>query len=206
MDDHRTLDDAQPTAAEALDIIERAQSRAGRLLHPDVAMFYAIWGVVWFALGTVGWLDAHGAFGPGGAVAGTFSLVVSLVGVVASVVVGVRRGRGVRSGAATRSRMYAASWVISFLGLTLLLMGVPMATPTVVVIYPGAYVFLAGALYLAGGALWQDPPQYVLGTWTIGVAVASVLAGYPANNLVMALGGGGGLLVTAAWLQRRRSR
>jgi hypothetical protein len=203
MDERRTLDDTPPTAADALEIIERAQSRVGRLLHPNAAVFYAIWGVVWLVLGTAAWADAHGWLGAGGAVVGIVSAVVSLVGVAASIVIGVRGGRGVRSGCALRGRLYGASWVISFGGLTLLLVGLPLPDATVLVLYPAAYVFLAGALYLAGGALWQDVPQYVLGTWTIAVAVVSVFAGYPANSLVMAIGGGGGLLVTAAYLQRR---
>jgi hypothetical protein len=209
MDEHRTLDDTPADAADALAIIARAQSRAGRLLTPNSAVLYAIWGVAWLVNGTMTWGIDRGWFGSLGWLAGVALAVLLLAGLAVSVVVGLRSTRGVHSDVGVRNGLYAASWIISFVALTLLLLGVQRAglpEPVVAVLYPGAYVFLAGALYLAAGALWRDVPQYVLGVWTIAVGVVSVFAGHPANDLIMAFGGGGGLLVAAAFVQRRRAR
>ena len=209
MDEYRTIDDTPADPPEALAIIAGAQSRAGRLLTPNTAVFYAIWGVVWLINGVVTWATDRGWFGATGWLAGVALAVLLLVGLVVNVVVGLRSTRGVRGDIGVRNGLYAASWIVSFVALTLLLWGVQRAgvpEPVVTVLYPGAYVFLAGALYLAAGALWRDVPQYVLGVWTIAVGVVSVFAGHPANDLIMAFGGGGGLLAAAAYVQQRRAR
>jgi len=61
-----------------------------------------------------------------------------------------------------------------------------------------------GLMYLAGGMLWRDVPQYVLGVWMLVSAAGSVLAGVPGNFLVLAFAGGGGMLVLSAYYTVRR--
>jgi hypothetical protein len=61
-------------------------------------------------------------------------------------------------------------------------------------------------LYHAGGALWQDRFQYGLGVWMLVTGAGSVLAGVPGNFAVLALAGGGGLLLTAGYFTLRPPR
>ena len=63
-------------------------------------------------------------------------------------------------------------------------------------------LLVVGLLYLAGGALWNHVPQYVVGVWVLISAVVSVLVGYPANFLVLALLGGG-FIVLGLWMHLR---
>jgi hypothetical protein len=71
---------------------------------------------------------------------------------------------------------------------------------------PAGAQLVVGLMYLAGGVMWRDRVQYGLGVWILATDAASVFAGVPGNSLVLAIAGGGGFLVAAAWfaVQRRR--
>ena len=51
--------------------------------------------------------------------------------------------------------------------------------------------------------LWPGSGQYALGVWILLSSALSVLVGYPANFLVLALAGGGGLVVMAVVARAR---
>ena len=63
--------------------------------------------------------------------------------------------------------------------------------------FPTMSGLVAGMLYLAGAALWNDKTQLFLGLWIIVVSVASSFAGVPTNLLIMSLLGGGGFIAGA---------
>ena len=56
---------------------------------------------------------------------------------------------------------------------------------------------VVGLLYIAGGLLWCATSMYVLGAWMALTGAAAALTGLPDSYLVMALAGGGGMLVGA---------
>ncbi len=61
-------------------------------------------------------------------------------------------------------------------------------------------------LYLAGSAIWSDRGMFVLGAW-IGLAnIAGAIAGPGWHSLVIALAGGGGLLVAGLFEWFRMGR
>lgn len=65
---------------------------------------------------------------------------------------------------------------------------------------------MVGVLYLGGGATWRDRAQFGLSAWILVTTGAGVVAGLPWLSLVMALGGGGGFLLAAAWFTLTRAR
>lgn len=54
--------------------------------------------------------------------------------------------------------------------------------------------------------LWREPVQYALGVWMLVAGAGSVFAGVPGNFLVLALAGGGGFLVLAAYYRVKLGR
>jgi hypothetical protein len=97
--------------------------------------------------------------------------------------------------------MYGWSWGISFAAMCLIDIRItkllPEGSDLVPLLWSGTSLLLTGALYLAGGMLWQDLRQYFLGGWIIVCGGASVLVGVPGNFLVLSLAGGGGFAVAA---------
>ena len=95
MNEPRTVFDAEgsPTAADAMAIIERQQARTSSQLRPNGAVFYALWGVIWLAIGVLYFLVAQIGLADG--IAGWSTAVLVIGGMVISAVVGLRSGRGV---------------------------------------------------------------------------------------------------------------
>jgi hypothetical protein len=65
-------------------------------------------------------------------------------------------------------------------------------------------VGLAGALQMAGGAIWLDRNLFIVGTWVTVSNIAGVLAGPGWHALVVAVAGGGMLLAGALAPRRHR--
>jgi hypothetical protein len=58
---------------------------------------------------------------------------------------------------------------------------------------------------MAGGAIWNDRWLFFLGAWTSVINVAGILAGPGWHSLIVAVAGGGGMLVAGllGWLRMR---
>jgi hypothetical protein len=191
-----SADEAAPTAADALAIIQRTQSETASRLTPNVGVIYGVWGLAWLAIGLVWFLARVGGLTETAAGWTTGGVVV--VGLVVSTVVGVRGGRGVRGRSSTQGLWYGLAWPISMVLLGVIVgaigaMGV--SNDVMAVLGPALFVFLAGALYLVSGAIWTSLTDYLLGAWIMAVAAASVIVGLPASPLVIGIGGGGALLL-----------
>ena len=202
------LPDARGTRA-TLDALDDQQRRTARELRPSPLGLYLPWGLGYLvAFGAV-WLAA----GPDAVLPAAVAMVATVVaGVVPLVASGITVGRSTRglSGPSRRtSTMYGWSWVLGFAALMTVLArldttGMPVATASLM--WTGACLVLVGVLFLAGGMLWPGSGQYVLGVWILASAVVAVLAGYPSNLLLLAVLGGGGMIVLAvvAHLRSRR--
>jgi hypothetical protein len=193
-----------PTAADALAEIDAAQQRASRALRPSPLGMFVPWGLGYLlAFGGV-WLALRGLL-PDGLIPAL--LVVAAVVPLVSTAVTLRRSNRGIAGSSRRIRaMYGWAWVLGFvalfaINLHLTALGVP--APTLSLIWSGTALLVVGVLYLAGGALFDHVPQYVLGVWILISAVVSVLVGYPANFLVLAILGGGGFIVLGLWMHVR---
>lgn len=196
-------DDEPPlSAAESLDLIARQDERTRRALRTSPARLLGVWAFAWL----VGWglvyLSDHrvASLLPGWVAAAVVALL--FVGAVAySASHSIRVGRGIRGPSKRVARMYGWAWAISFTAMYLVDLRLTLlagdATDLITLLWSGTSLLLTGALYLAGGMLWQDPLPYAFGAWISLCAGASVLVGVPGNFLVLSLAGGGGFAVAA---------
>jgi hypothetical protein len=204
------LDEDSPlTAEESWALIQRQQQEVHRRLGVNVALFYGPWGAAYLlGFGSV-FLTYRSAvpWRLPGTLAAVITGVLFAAAVVVSVVYGTRAGRGVRGPSRVVGAMYGWAWTLGFCALAAVNIGVTrlgLPADAVTLLWSGSSLLLVGVLYLAGGALWQDRFQYGLGVWMLVTGAGSVLAGVPGNFAVLALAGGGGLLLTAGYFTLRR--
>jgi hypothetical protein len=177
----------------------------------NVALFYGPWGAAYLlGFGSVflTYPSAAPLRLPGG-VAAVITGVLFAAAIVVSVVNGTRAGRGVRGPSRMVGAMYGWSWTLGFSALAAVNIGVTrrgLPADAATLLWSGSALLLVGVLYLAGGALWQDRFQYGLGVWMLLSGAGSVFAGVPGNFAVVALAGGGGLLLAAGYFALRRPR
>jgi hypothetical protein len=193
-----------PTAADALAEIDATQRRTTRALRPSPLGMFVPWGLGYvLAFGGV-WLALRGLL-PGGLI--PFLLIVAAVVPLVSTSITLRRSsHGVVGPSRRTGAMYGSAWLLGFIALGAVNtrlgdLGMPAATQSL--LWSGSALVVVGLLYLAGGALFDHVPQYVLGVWMLISAVVSVLVGYPANFLVLAVLGGGGFIVLGLWMHVR---
>jgi hypothetical protein len=208
MDDDAPLD---PAASAALIAEQRAKVEAA--MDVDARVLFGAWGVAWLVGFTVLWLrDLEPPVLRMSQQAGmmVFAALLFAAGGVTAWHLAVK-GRGIRGASARQGAMYGWSWSLSFgvvgalayalarAGASEEVMGVAMMITSLLVV---------GALYMAGGALWEERIQWALGAWICLATIVAAVVGLPHMYLVMAVGGGGGLLVGAAadGVRRRRAR
>jgi len=207
-----TLDDDSPLSAEeSLALIELQRREVRRRLGVNVAMFYGPWGVAYllgFGAIFLTFPTTVGLRLPV-AVAVAITAVLFVSAVVITAVTGARAGRGLRGPSQTAGAMYGWSWALGFCALGVVNSGVTrlgLPDDAVTLLWSGSSLLLVGVLYLGGGALFQDRFQYGLGVWMLLSGAASVFAGVPGNFAVVALAGGGGLLLAASYFVLRPPR
>ena len=206
-DDDRPLD-----PAESLRLIAREQATTNRRLTPDPRLVLWPWGLAW--------LIGFGAFflryGPGGHVyvdMPDFVPLTLLLGLIALAgiftgVVGARAGRQISGPSSRQGAMYGFTWSVAFIGMAVLFSRVSdlLPVPQANLLWAGAMVALTGVLHMAGGALWEDRSFYALGLWISVVNIVGVVIGPGWHALIVALLGGGGMLVAGFvfWLRMPR--
>jgi hypothetical protein len=198
-------DDLPPLdPAESLALIERERAEAERSLTPDPRLLLWPWGFAWLIGFTLYFLR----FGPDGRIfvplPGWLPLVVLLGLVLAAGIVtgvtGARAGRWVSGPSASQGAMYGVSWSVAFAGMATVLARVSdyLPEPQVNLLWAGVMVGLTGALHMAGGAIYNDRPLFVLGVVVSIVNIAGVIAGPGWHSLILAVAGGGGMLIAGA--------
>ena len=192
--------------AESLALIEgqRAELRRRRGVRPELITF--AWGLA-YLLGFGGWyLALHGVVPA--AVAGVVLGVLGAIALVLPIVLGVRASRGMRGPSRTIGAMYGTAWGLSFAANSVVQSALQAqlkpSWDVTSLMWASSSLAVTGLMYLAGGMLWRDVPQYLLGGWMLVSAAGSVLAGVPGNFLVLAFAGGGGMLVLSAYYTIRR--
>ncbi|HYO18125.1 MAG TPA: hypothetical protein VES02_05605 [Dermatophilaceae bacterium] len=206
------LDEDSPLSAEeSLALIERQQREVHRRLGANAALFYGPWGAAYllgFGAIFLTYPTAVAVRLPA-AVAAVITTVLFVSAVVITAVTGARAGRGLRGPSQAAGAMYGWSWTLGFCALTLVNTGVTrlgLPDDAVTLLWSGSSLLLVGVLYLGGGALFQDRFQYGLGVWMLLSGAGSVFAGVPGNFAVVALAGGGGLLLAAGYFALRPPR
>ena len=197
--------------AESLRLIQHERANLERELTPDPRLMLWPWGFAWL----IGFSAYFLRFGPGGRVFVDLPEWLPLVLLMASiltagVITGVAGGRSSRQLTGPSNRqglMYGLTWSVSFFGLAIVFSRFSAVLPDnqLNLLWGGGMVALTGALHMAGGAIWNDRNLFVLGAWTSLINIAGVIAGPGWHSLIVAIGGGGGMIVTGliGWLRLR---
>ncbi len=170
-----------------------------------VPVIVGAWGIAWVAgFGALWLIDGLApAFSLPAPVAVTIFVALLGAAIALSTVLGIRSGRGVRgtSGDAFTGAAYGATWMIGSLAVAGLGQGLianGMSSALAGLYYPAAFVIFSGVMYMLSAAIWRAAPMLVLGVWMLVVGVAAPFFGAPTHYLVLALAGGGGLLLLSA--------
>lgn len=199
-DDDTSLDDAPLDPAASAALIAEQRARVIEAVDVDARLLFGAWGTAWLlGFGTL-WAVAldepllpldprHGQIVFGGLL--ITAMVITAVHIA-------RRSAGVRGTSATQGAMYGWAWALTFAGFGALgaALNAYDASPAITAtVMSGGSALVVGALYMAGGAIWQDRTQFVLGLWISVVTFVAIIVGYPHLLAVMALAGGGGMLL-----------
>lgn len=196
--------DATPDLATALAIIAAQRQRADDT-RPSGAVLFALWGAAWFVGYGAFWLTSRDDGRPS-LPAVVVAITVGVVALVITIVHVMHRTRGIAGASARQGALYGLAWPIGFLAQSMIVGGLGRAgaSDEVTALAANAIAALVvGLLYVAGGLLWDATSMYVLGAWMALTGAAAALIGVPESYLVMALAGGGGMLVGAVVVKVR---
>lgn len=192
-------DDTPVDPAEGLAIIEAQRALTRDRSEPDARLLFGVWGIAylvgylslyWTARDSVGHRPAVWSFT-------VFGIVIASA-VVITIVHVIVRTAGMQGVSARSGAMYGWSWTIGFIGIYLIINGLGRAGASSQVLdlaWNALPILLVGILYLAGGALWQTTVMFALGVWFCVLAGVVTVIGLPDSYLVLALAGGGGMLL-----------
>jgi hypothetical protein len=197
--------------AESLALIQREQAGLARSLTPDPRLMLWPWGFAWLV--GIGMFFLR--YGPDGRVLVDLPQwlpLVTLLGllIAAGVTTGVAGARSSRHMSGPSSRqglMFGLTWSVAFFGMSVVFsrLSPHLADDYQGLLWTGGMVALTGALHMAGAAVWNDRPLFLLGAWTSLINVVGVLIGPGWHSLIVAVAGGGGMLVAGliSWLKVR---
>jgi hypothetical protein len=208
------IDDELPPVdpAESLRLIEHERAETALNITPDPRGLLWPWGFAW----VLGFGVYFLRFGPDDRVFVdlpswlplTLLLVLFLAAGAFTGWFGARISRTISGPSSRQGAMYGITWSVAYAGMSLVLSTtnglLPDAQATM--LWAGAMVALAGAMHMAGGAIWNDRNLFLLGAWTSVVNIAGILAGSGWQSLILAVLGGGGMIAvgTVQWLRLRR--
>ncbi|WP_406074296.1 transporter [Micromonospora sp. NBC_01638] len=204
-------DDLPPTdAAAALRLIQDQRAATVRRFDPDARLLYWPWGVAWL----VGFGLLFLRFSPGerellrlpGWLPLTVLFTLLLAAAAVQAVVSARAHGQVTGDSARRGRWYGCAWGLGSVSIYAGLGRITEHLPhdLAVLLWSATAVGLTGALHMAGGAIWLDRDLFRLGVWISVINLAGAFAGPGWPALVVAVTGGGGILVTGALAGRRQ--
>ncbi|WAB80494.1 hypothetical protein OVN18_07885 [Microcella daejeonensis] len=199
---------------EALALIREQQRTVAQRQLGGIPWVLVAWGVSWF----IGFLALWSGYEGGNpwlriplGVAATIYGLALLAASGVTVISVTRISRGVRGPSNFSGAVYGITWFAGFaatylIGIALARAGADQALVSLYL--PSAFGVLIGLMYLMGAALWRSTEQLVLGALIVLTSVIAAFFGAPTNNLVMALLGGGSLVVAGIVMRlslRRRS-
>ncbi|MET0736591.1 MAG: hypothetical protein ABWY55_13230 [Microbacterium sp.] len=206
-------DDEPGDAAAMLEIVRAQQDRVNRRMAANVPPILLAWGIAWFVgFGLLWFIDgAKPAVSIPLPVAVVIFIVLMAGALIATAILGIRSGRGIRStpDSAFTGSVYGMTWTIGFVaiavfGTALIRNGMPPELANIY--YPTASTLFVGIMYILAGGIWRSRAALAMGGWIVLVALVAPFFGYPANYLIFSLAGGGVFLASAlvAWLWVRR--
>ncbi|WP_182112507.1 MULTISPECIES: hypothetical protein [unclassified Actinotalea] len=203
-------DDAAPLDPAAVArIVAEQRERVRSATDVDARVLFGAWGAAWLLGFGLLWLAESGiaSIGVGVALAGFVGLLVAAGGVTTWHL--VARTRGIEGTSAVQGAMYGMTWFVAFAAVFALSAALQRAGADgviVTIVMTLVPCLVVAALYMAGGALWGDRTQFALGAVIGAVTVVAAFVGHPHMLGVMAVAGGGGMLVAAGTDAVRRAR
>jgi hypothetical protein len=206
-------DDSPPTdAAAALRLIQDQRSATARRLVPDARLVYWPWGVAWlvgfglfflrFTLGERTLVDL-----PSWLPLTVLFVLLAAAGAIQAVA-NMRAYGQLRGDSARRGQWYGYAWALGSVSVYAGLGRISEHLPhdLAALLWSATAVGLTGALEMAGGAIWLDRDLFRLGVWISVINLVGAIAGPGWHALVVAVAGGGGILVagTLAWRRQRQ--
>ena len=204
-----------PSPEESLRLIDQQRAIVTDRLQGNLAPYYVPWGLAWLA-GFGAFVLRDGIGDAGGYVSMPYSLPLIILFVAMAIAIAVTVTTGYResnrvTGESTRTGvLYGLSWFLTFATM------MPIASRFADLLprdergllFAAVGAGLTGTLYLTGAAIWRNWGMAALGAWLLLVNLAGVLAGPAWHSIVMAVAGGGGMLVVGvgAWRRGRRAR
>jgi hypothetical protein len=211
---NESLDDASLTPEQSLALIEAQRARVEAQTDVNPVVLYGVWGIAWL-LGFGLWAVTDQGDGgsrlldiPRGVVGTVFGLLIAGA-MAATMWHSIRASRGLRGREQLRGAMYGWSWTLAFAALFVVMAGIDRAgAPQELtnLLWPLLSCLLAGVMQTMGGAVWNDVYLFGIGIWILVCTAVGGFLGLPGFNVLMALAGGGGFLVMAAWFGLRRRR
>jgi hypothetical protein len=201
-------DDAPLSPEASAALITQERDAVERQMRFPAAQVFALWGVVWVVTFGLFYLASEGSAGPHVPMtaAGVTTAVLVAAGIAVSATVGIRAGRGLRGPTQTSSAMIGNSYPLSFLALGVSIAGFArqgVSDEVISMLWTSGALLVMGILSLAQGAMYRNWVVYGSGIGLLALAVVAVFAGFPANLLVIGLGGGG-IFMTLSVLAARR--
>ena len=161
---------------------------------------YLAWGIAWLIGFGVLWISGRSTSGEPSTWAFTLFGTFFVAAWVVSAFIGVREGRSTQGASSISGAIYGWAWFLSFAAglfmVTWFCKTYDIAPSLSGVLYISVSALLVGALYIAGAAIWQNRSMLVIGTWMLVLCVCGIIVGVPTGYLVMALAGGGGMLIS----------
>lgn len=199
-------EDASLAPQRMLALADAQQRMVAARTASFVPWILVAWGLAWLGGFLALWWDAmqHPEdWRPGPPAGLTLAGLLVAAGVV-SALLSARAGRGLRGtrDAAVVGIVYGNAWWVGALALFVIgqaLHRFGMPEQLLAVLYPAAYVFFSGVMYIMGGLIWRALPMMILGAWCMVLAAVGALVAPPASHLVYALAGGGAFLAVAGW-------
>ncbi len=186
----------------ALDLIAETRKRTKRALQVNGALLYGAWGMAWLIGYGILWLSVHGHRTYRTPAVWAFVVLGACLAVALAISVATiqRAMHGVAGLSSSSGRLYGWAWTMSFILLFFIIggLGHAGASDAVIGLFASAGpAFVVSIMYLTSGALWNDRTMFAIGAWLALVAGVAMFFGAVTFDLVLAIAGGGGLLVAA---------
>jgi hypothetical protein len=201
-------DDDQLDVHEAAAILADAREHAVRELRASYPLLCTVWGLFFLIGYGVVWLSVRGQHpytGPTPAALLVLTLLLGAGGVTTVISVG-RALTGIGGASAAQRRVHGLALALGLVGVFTLegALAHAHASDSLLGVYGAvAPMLVAGVIYAASPAIWQDWSTRTLGAWLALVAAGSGYAGPVGVWGIAGLGACAGFLVMAAVLRRR---
>lgn len=196
---HNDEDSLSPE--ETLRLINNQQHQTARIIRGPILAYWGVWGIVWLISFGVFFLQQGLNGTPYVQMPVTVPLILLFCLLAAAVIwtiaYSAHTGRHVKGKANTRNLMYGLTWAGSFACVSAVASRFSDRLPTdeQSVLWAGLSVGVTGALYMAGGAIWQEWSLFLMGIWLLVVDVVGISLGPGWHSLLISVAGGGGLLI-----------